>query len=114
MNYKEIKPNGFLSSFVQCFWYYETEATAVNHTILPDGYFELIAAFEYKALTQVNLPEFGQKKFRSQKTPLFLPSDSNYWHSNIFSILKKFHKKQEALKKFRTVKFRCWTLNENL
>ncbi|CEN33740.1 conserved hypothetical protein [Capnocytophaga canimorsus] len=46
MKYREIKPNGFLNNFVQCFWYYETTNTALQHTILPDGYFDLIAEFE--------------------------------------------------------------------
>ncbi|MCU0391201.1 MAG: AraC family transcriptional regulator, partial [Thermoflexibacter sp.] len=55
MNYKEIKPNGFLSNFVQSFWYYETVSTEVQHTILPDGYFDLIAAYVNDTLTTVQL-----------------------------------------------------------
>ncbi|MFJ1378302.1 DUF6597 domain-containing transcriptional factor [Capnocytophaga canimorsus] len=55
MKYREIKPNGFLNNFVQCFWYYETTNTALQHTILPDGYFDLIAEFENETLTTVKL-----------------------------------------------------------
>ncbi|MFB9078066.1 DUF6597 domain-containing transcriptional factor [Flavobacterium procerum] len=55
MNYKEIKATGILSDFVQSFWYYETAETTVNHTILPDGYFDLIAEFENQTLTKVKL-----------------------------------------------------------
>lgn len=55
MKYREIEPNGFLSNFVQCFWYYETTDTEVKHTILPDGYFDLIAEFENEKLTTVKL-----------------------------------------------------------
>ena len=55
MNYKEIKPNGFLNNFVQSFWYYQTTDTEVHHTILPDGYFDLIAEFENDALVIVKL-----------------------------------------------------------
>ena len=55
MSYKEIKPTGILSNFVQSFWYYETSETAVNHTILPDGYFDLIVEFENQALSKVKL-----------------------------------------------------------
>lgn len=55
MKYREIKPNGFLSHFVQCFWYYETTNTALQHTILPDGYFDLIAEFENQTLTTLKL-----------------------------------------------------------
>jgi AraC-like DNA-binding protein len=55
MNYREIKPNGYLNNFVQCFWYYETTDKNIQHTILPDGYFDLIAEFENENLTTVKL-----------------------------------------------------------
>lgn len=55
MNYREIKPDGFLKNFVQCFWYYETTDEEIQHTILPDGYFDLIAEFENEVLTTVKL-----------------------------------------------------------
>ncbi len=55
MKYREIKPNGFLKNFVQCFSYYETTDKDIQHTILPDGYFDLIAEFENEVLTTVKL-----------------------------------------------------------
>jgi AraC-like DNA-binding protein len=55
MQYKEIEPYGFLNNFVKCFWYYETTKTEVLHTILPDGYFDLIVEFENEILTTVKL-----------------------------------------------------------
>lgn len=55
MKYREIEPNGFLNNFVKCFWYYETTDTETHHTILPDGYFDLIAEFENEILTTVKL-----------------------------------------------------------
>ncbi|SUJ18078.1 Adenosine deaminase [Sphingobacterium spiritivorum] len=55
MKYREIKPNGFLSNFVKCYWYYGTKDKEVLHTILPDGYFDLIAEFENEILTKVKL-----------------------------------------------------------
>lgn len=55
MRYREIEPNGFLNNFVKCFWYYETTDTEIQHTILPDGYFDLIAEFENEKLTTVKL-----------------------------------------------------------
>ena len=55
MRYREIEPNGFLNNFVKCFWYYETTDTEIQHTILPDGYFDLIAEFENEVLTTVKL-----------------------------------------------------------
>ncbi len=55
MQYKEIKPKGFLNNFIQCFWCYKTTNKAIQHTILPDGYFDLIAEFEDDVLTIVKL-----------------------------------------------------------
>ena len=55
MRYREIEPNGFLNNFVKCFWYYETTDKEIQHTILPDGYFDLIAEFENETLTTVKL-----------------------------------------------------------
>lgn len=55
MKYREIELNGFLNNFVKCFWYYETTYTEIQHTILPDGYFDLIAEFENGILTTVKL-----------------------------------------------------------
>ncbi len=51
----EIKPSGFLSNFVQCFWEYQNAVTEIEHTILPDGYFYLIARFENEILTIVKI-----------------------------------------------------------
>lgn len=55
MKYREIEPSGFLNNFVKCFWFYETENKEVQHTILPDGYFDLIAVFVNETLTAVKL-----------------------------------------------------------
>lgn len=55
MKYREIEPNGFLNTFVKCFWNYETADTEIQHTILPDGYFDLIAEFENDNLTTFKL-----------------------------------------------------------
>jgi AraC-like DNA-binding protein len=55
MKYREIKPFGFLSNFVQCFWEYENTETEIEHTILPDGYFDLIAEFKDKKLITLKL-----------------------------------------------------------
>ena len=55
MKYREIKPDGFLNHFVQCFWEYENEEIQYDHTILPDGYFDLIVEYENKILSRVKL-----------------------------------------------------------
>lgn len=55
MKYREIKPSGFLTNFIHSFWEYETCEAEVEHTIIPDGYFDLIAEFENEVLTIVKL-----------------------------------------------------------
>jgi AraC-like DNA-binding protein len=55
MKYREIKPQGFLCNFVQCFWEYGNSDKETEHTILPDGYFDLIVEFENEILTTVKL-----------------------------------------------------------
>ncbi len=55
MQHKEIKPKGFLQNFIQSFWFHKTTDDAIQHTILPDGCFDLIAEFEDDVLTIVKL-----------------------------------------------------------
>ncbi|PID67882.1 MAG: AraC family transcriptional regulator [Flavobacteriia bacterium] len=55
MIYKEVKPRGFLENFIQCFWTYQTTDKAIQHTILPDGYFDWIAEYDNNVLTAVKL-----------------------------------------------------------
>ena len=53
MKYREIKPIGFLTNFIQSFWEYETFSTEFEHTIIPDGYFDLIVEFENNSFKQI-------------------------------------------------------------
>lgn len=55
MKYQEIPASGYLQNFVQCFWEYSTDDTAIEHTILPDGYFDLITIYQNGVLTEVKL-----------------------------------------------------------
>jgi AraC-like DNA-binding protein len=55
MVYRELKVNEFLSNFIQCFWEYENTGAEIEHTILPDGYFDLIAEYERGILIRVKL-----------------------------------------------------------
>ena len=55
MKYREIKPIGFLTNFIQSFWEYETFSTEFEHTIIPDGYFDLIVGFENNSFKQIKL-----------------------------------------------------------
>ncbi len=45
LRYEEYKPGGFISQFVECFWLYENKSKKTKHTILPHGYFEIVAEF---------------------------------------------------------------------
>lgn len=55
MKYEEIKTEGFLSNFVQCFWTSETMTKSSEYTILPDGYFDLIVEIKNKKISIVKL-----------------------------------------------------------
>jgi AraC-like DNA-binding protein len=55
MKYREVKPCGFTVNFIQCFWEYETDECDLEHTIIPDGHFDLIAEFEDNSLKHVKL-----------------------------------------------------------
>lgn len=74
MKYREIKPNGFFKNFVQCFWEYETIKSEQNHTILPDGYFDLIAIFENNILETVMLTGVWTKPIN-----VFVPKSTKYF-----------------------------------
>jgi AraC-like DNA-binding protein len=55
MKYEEIKTDGYLSNFVKCFWTSETLTKSSEHTILPDGYFDLIVETKNKKISSVKL-----------------------------------------------------------
>lgn len=40
---------------MQCFWEYSTDDAAIDHTILPDGYFDLIVIYQCGQLTEIKL-----------------------------------------------------------
>jgi len=55
MEYREIKIEGFLSNFIQCFWEYDNQIRDIDYTILPDGYFDLIFEIRNNELSNVSL-----------------------------------------------------------
>ncbi len=55
MEYREIKPEGILKHFIKCFWLYENNEEDIVHTIMPDGYFDLLILFVNEKLVSVNL-----------------------------------------------------------
>jgi AraC-like DNA-binding protein len=55
MKYEEIKTDGYLSNFVKCFWNSETLTKSSEHTILPDGYFDLIVEIKNKKISSIKL-----------------------------------------------------------
>jgi AraC-like DNA-binding protein len=61
MNYKEIKVDGFLSNLVKCFWMSENAEIEVEHTILPDGYFDLIVEVTDEKIREIKLTGLWSK-----------------------------------------------------
>jgi AraC-like DNA-binding protein len=55
MKYEEVKVEGYLSNFVKCFWTSETSTKSVEHTILPDGYFDLIVEIKGEKVKKIKL-----------------------------------------------------------
>lgn len=55
MKYEEIKTDDYLSNFVKCFWTSETLTKSSEHTILPDGYFDLIVEIKNKKISNIKL-----------------------------------------------------------
>ena len=55
MIYLENEISGELSNFVKCFWMSDSEDAEGTHTVLPDGYFDLLFKFEENQLIKVNL-----------------------------------------------------------
>lgn len=55
MTYREQPPSGSLLNFIACFWEYRTGALPLEHTIIPDGYFDLIVEFADGQLQLVKL-----------------------------------------------------------
>lgn len=94
MKYREIEPNGFLKNFVKCFWYYETADKEVQHTILPDGYFDIIAEFENDTLTTVKLTGVWTKPKDIQ-----IPKNSKFFaiRFKLLSIEYIFHKEIKSI-----------------
>jgi AraC-like DNA-binding protein len=55
MKYEEVKVEGYLSNFIKCFWTSETLTKNVEHTILPDGYFDLIVEIKEGNIIKIKL-----------------------------------------------------------
>ena len=55
MTYKEVETQGYLSNFIKCFWASEHLKDEVEHTILPDGYFDLIVEIENEKVSRIKL-----------------------------------------------------------
>jgi AraC-like DNA-binding protein len=55
MTYQEVKTDGYLSNFIKCFWASENLTDEVEHTILPDGYFDLIVEIDNEKVSRIKL-----------------------------------------------------------
>lgn len=63
MNYVELSPSEDISFAVKCFWEYENRDDDIQHTIFPNGYFELFMIFEGHELISVFLSGLRTKPF---------------------------------------------------
>lgn len=63
MNYYEIEPPADISSFVKCFWKYENMDEDIQHTIFPNGCFELFMIFYRQSLVTVFLSGIRTEPF---------------------------------------------------
>jgi hypothetical protein len=96
MKYREIKADGFLSNFIECFWEYEN-TIQIQHCIIPDGCFDLIAEYKNEKLTQIKLTGVWTKPVNitlPKSTKLFairfkLISAEYIFQKEIKSILEK-------------------------
>jgi AraC-like DNA-binding protein len=61
MNYREKEIDGFLSHFIKCFWMSENGDIQKEHTILPDGYFDLIIEIEKETILKIQLTGLWSK-----------------------------------------------------
>jgi len=74
VQYQEYQPAGFLHHFVHCFWQYENLGRENSHTILPDGFFELIIESQAGELKNISLTGIWTKPINvtvPEKTSLF-------------------------------------------
>ena len=63
MEYREITPINGISSFVKCFWEYKNNNSDIQHTIFPNGHFELFMIFYQQDLVDVFLSGLRSKPF---------------------------------------------------
>ena len=55
MKYEEVKTEGYLFNFIKCFWTSETTSQNIEHTILPNGYFDLIVEIKNGKTDKIKL-----------------------------------------------------------
>ncbi len=55
MKHRNIKIDGFLSNFINCFWEHDNIQKEVEFTILPDGYFDLIFEIRNNEILNISL-----------------------------------------------------------
>lgn len=110
MRYKEIKPEGLLSHFIQCFWEYEVIDDERDHTIVPDGYFDLIAIFEDNVLSSVMLTGVWTKPIN-----IFIPKSTKYYAIRFKLLAAEYlfsHEIKSILDKRKQLPLDFWDINE--
>lgn len=62
MKHRNIKIDGFLSNFINCFWECDNSRNEVEFTILPDGYFDLIFEIKNNKILNISLTGIWTKQ----------------------------------------------------
>lgn len=110
MRYREVKPNGLLSNFIQCFWEYDNAETETEHTILPDGYFDLIAEFKNNTFVALNLTGVW-----TQPVNVILPKSTKIFAIRFKLLAAEYLFQQEIKSILNTTKplpFNYWNINK--
>jgi len=55
LKHRNIKIDGFLSNFINCFWEHYNTQKEVEFLILPDGYFDLIFEIKNNKILNISL-----------------------------------------------------------
>jgi AraC-like DNA-binding protein len=104
MKYIEIHPQQALSDFVKCYWWFDNPASQpVNHTILPDGNFDLIVFFKNRQLEGIILTGLWTKPVDVSIDPLsqlfgirFKPLAASHVFHRSLSTIRDSHDKLDT------------------
>ncbi len=108
--YKEIVPEVFLKDYIECFWEHKNPIKKVEHTILPDGFFELIAEFKNGILFNIYI-----KGIHTEPLNITLQKNQTIYGIRFKYIAAEYFFKKpitELLNKTKSLPLDFWNLNK--